>query len=144
MCALESRIDMEVCVCGVGLNTYVHNHMNPENSLHFHMQITFVYTVYIYIPHMLYQLHIIQLCFTQIAFWNTETRHKQVWILPVLHCFFSRDSRFQTNFRGCRPRFSMTNSLLCVWVVYCVPKSMTSNLGEKKQRKMLQNSGKRP
>ena len=39
-----------------------------------------------------------------------------------------RNSRVQTSFRGCRPRFSMTNSLLCVWVVYCVPKSITSNL----------------
>lgn len=48
-----------------------------------------------HIQHMLYQLHIIQLCFTQTAFRNTETKHKKVWIFPVLHCFFqgTPDSR---------------------------------------------------
>ena len=56
-----------------------------------------------------------------------------------------RNSRVQTSFRGCRPRFSMTNSLLCVWVVYCVPKSITSNLpwtGERTWTKTWQQTGK--
>lgn len=61
---VRARIVLDVCVCGAGINAYVQTYMNPKSS---HMQIHSCIHIK-HIQHMLYQLHIIQLCFTQIAF----------------------------------------------------------------------------